>query len=622
MDSPARAAAARRASWAGRLLQGVAACALATFTGLAPAPAAAQTADSNSLLLRPSLDGNPTVPPRFKPAGRRPAGATHKASPSAGSSSNAPEGAIPDYGAPLNFGMGSTGFDSMNTPPRKRRARTKPGAVPHFNATFEPVPTFSPPAPPPPAPPLPIVPPEIYPNKAAARAGAALPPPPVEPPISNPPAEVYPVSAALRRGAVLPMPPPEDFDYSANLPPPTLPSINKFSLGMLPQQPLAVAASDPYAALGIRAGSFLLLPSLDLSTGYSTNPQHLSGAPASPFVVAAPELQVNSDWERHSLTADIKGSYTDYTEDMIPSLNVPFLNSKIDGTIDVLRGTQIVVENRAIISSDNPGSPNLQTQIARLPLNQDVGGTLGVIQQFNRLSLSFNGTFDRATFDNSQLTNGQTASNADRNFDQYAGIIRGGYDLGGGVSPFIQVEADERIHDLQFDRNGLQRDSVGTSISAGGKVDLFGSLTGEMAIGYIDRAYRDPTLPNVSGPIANGTLLWQVSALTAVKLVATSQVYETVVDGASGEFSRDVYAQVDHAFRAWLVGTLKAGYGTDNYVGSGLNDTRYFASAGITYKFNREVQVHTELRQDWQTASQPGFSYTATSVLLGLRLQR
>ena len=53
-----------------------------------------------------------------------------------------------------------------------------------------------------------------------------------------------------------------------------------------------------------------------------------TGAAGSGFMVAAPELQVASDWERHSLTADIVGSWTQYFTEMVPSLNVPYVNSK------------------------------------------------------------------------------------------------------------------------------------------------------------------------------------------------------------------------------------------------------------------------------------------------------
>ena len=615
-----------------RRMSRAAGLALAAALGVSPLPSLAQSPppapNSDRTLLAPSLENAPANPPPFRMPGEAPPHSNNRfLPPGTFTGAQSRIGATPVYGSPSGFGAGDTGFDSSNTPHGKKKKRTQAAAPggptkPQPDTTFAPVPNFAPPAPsqppvlkkPPPA--------EIAPKKAAMRPGASLPPPPDELPISNPPPEVHPLSAANRPGGVISVPPPENFDYTAT-PPPTLPQPNTFLPGTLPQRLLPIAATDPYAALGIRAGSFLLLPSIDLNGGYNSNPERASGGgPGSPYLIAAPELKVQSDWGRHSLTADITGSYTEFTENLVPSLNIPFLNSKIDGRIDVTRDTQVSLEQRLIIASDNPGSPNLQAQLARLPPNQDVGDTLGIAQQFNRLSLSLKGTFDRATYDPSELTNGQSASNSDRNFDQYAGIFRVGYELDPGLKPFLEVQEDQRIHDEQFDRNGLQRDSVGTTAKLGTGVDLFGSLTGEMALGYVERTYQDPTLPQVSGVIADGTLLWKPTGLTTAKLTASSQVYETVLAGASGELSRDLNVEVDHAFRSWLIGALKVGYGTDDYVGLPLSDNRYFVSIGMTYIFTRELQMRAELRQDWQNATETGFSYTATTFLLGLRLQR
>jgi hypothetical protein len=606
-------------------------------------PAAAQTPPANTPnldgnLLQPSLQGNPATLPRFRRPGQA-AVSANEAPPTNKFTAPTRIGATPVYGSPNGFGAGDTGFDSLNTPRSKRKKPVQipaPGAVvaQQPETTFTPVPTFNPAAPQKPPPPPKLPPPVVYPQKAATRPGATLPPLPDELPVNNPPAEVHPVVAANRPGAVLPVPPPEYYDYAAataaalntaavGTPSPTLQPPNTFALGQRPQRLLPILAEpDPYAALGIRAGSFLLLPSLDLSGAYSSNPEHVPGGPPSAYVVAAPELRVQSDWERHSLTADLSGSYTQYGADLVPSLNVPYMNSKIDGRVDVSRDTQINLELRGIINTDNPGSPNNVVGLAKLPVNFDVGQTVGVTQQFNRLTTTFKGTFDRATYDNSELTDGSISSNADRNFNQYAGIGRFAYELDPGFRPFVEFEGDQRIHDEPFDRSDLQRDSVGVTAKAGAAVNLFGSLSGEMAIGGVERVYRDPTLPKVDGIIGDGALIWQATALTSAKLSATSQVYETVVDGASAELSRDLALEVDHAFRYWLIGILKGGYGNDVYPGAGLQDNRWFASIGVTYKLTRELQLNGTIRQDWQIATQPGFVYNATSFLLGLRVQR
>ena len=115
--------------------------------------------------------------------------------------------------------------------------------------------------------------------------------------------------------------------------------------------------------------------------------------------------------------------------------------------------------------------------------------------------------------------------------------------------------------------------------------------------------------------------MWTATALTTVKLTGASTVGESTEPGVSGVLYRDVGLQVDHAFRRWLIGTLKLGYGQDDYVGEGRLDNRYFASVGMTYKLNRDIWLRTEVREDRLNSNFSGASYWATSVLAGVRLQ-
>jgi hypothetical protein len=595
---------------------------------------AAAIADPNAALLQPSLLGNPAKPLRFRRSGDM----AQDQAPATGQFT-APSriGATPVYGSPAGFGAGDTGFDSSNTPQSKKKtlkAKAPPVPGPGVNVpqtTFDPLSTtqFSAPAKPttmqPLAAPAATQPPApvVYPAKAAARPGAVLPPPVQPVPIGNVPPEVYPLAAAHRAGGTVPVPPSIDADASVATPPPGTQPISTLPLGTRAQRLLPLGDGDAYSPLGIRGGSFIFFPAVELSTAYASNPQAIPHGAGSPYFVVAPELLVQSDWSRHALTATIAGSYTDYTNNsFVPSLNRPYLNSKIDGRIDVTRDTQIVLENRLLVSTDNPGSPNLQAGLASLPIDTTLGGTLGIVQNFNRLIVSLKGTFDRVQYQNSTLTDGETASNADRDLNQYAGIAHVGFDLDAGVKPFVEVQQDARVYDEQFDSGGQQRSSQGTSVKAGATVDLFGTLSGAMAVGYFDRTYQDPTLPKVSGLIADGALIWQATALTSAKLTATSLVSESTVFGVSGELSRDVAIEVDHAFRRWLVGTLQVGYGQDNYVGEGRLDNRYFASVGMIYKLNRDIWLKTEVRQNWLQSNFSGASYQSTSVLAGVRLQR
>ena len=379
---------------------------------------------------------------------------------------------------------------------------------------------------------------------------------------------------------------------------------------------------DPYAPLGVRAGAFTLFPAVELSGGYDTNPQQSTDAKGATVYTVAPELKVQSNWSRHELTADLRGGYTGYSPDTDPTLSRPQFNGKADGRIDVTRTTRIDLGGRALVSTDNPGSPDLQAGLAKLPIYTTVGGSLGVGQKFNRFDLSVKGGAERTAYQDSELTDGSTASNKDRNFNQYSGTLRGGYELSPGVTPFVEGSLDKRKHDDAYDASGYQRDSNGVTGKIGTTFELSRLLTGEVSIGVTRRTYDDPRLDKLSGLIGDASLVWTANSLTTVKFTAASSVGESTVAGVSGVLTRDAGLQVDHAFRRWLIGSLKLGIGQDSYDGMSRDDMRYSAGLGLTYKLNRSVQLKGEFRQDWQRSNVAGNDYTASVFMLGVRVQR
>jgi hypothetical protein len=402
---------------------------------------------------------------------------------------------------------------------------------------------------------------------------------------------------------------------------------------------------DPYAPLGVHAGAFTLFPAIELIGGYDTNPAHAPGGGGASLYSVAPELQMRSNWSRHELKADLRGSYTGYSPDATPTLSRPNFNGKVNGRVDVTRDTRIDLGTRLLVSTDNPGSPNLQPGLAKLPVFTTFGGSGGVTHQFNRFELGIKGDVERTVYQNSTLTDGSTASNADRQYNQYTGTLRGGYELIPCVKPYVEVSADSRVHDLATDFDGFQRDSTGLTGKVGSTFELARRLTGEIAVGYTRRNYVDPRFDTLNALIGNASLIWTANALTTVKLTASSAVGESAVPGVSGILYRDVGLQIDQALRRWLIATAKFGFGVDTYKG-GIDtstgaaaicycvistpgetspdhqDLRYEVGFGLTYKLSPEVQLKGEVRRNWSHSNVAGNDYTSNIFLLGLRIQR
>jgi hypothetical protein len=380
---------------------------------------------------------------------------------------------------------------------------------------------------------------------------------------------------------------------------------------------------DPYEPLGLKVGSLIVKPAVELSGGYDSNPERGSPPRGGNVLIVAPELRVRSDWSRHEFRADVTGRYLTYPGyNATPSLNRPFLDSKLAARIDVTRLTRIDLEGRFILSTEDPNSPDLPASLARLPVTTTGGVTASVAHRFNRFEIGVSGSFDRSIYDKSTLTNGATVNNDARNYNQYGAQLRGSYELFPGVKPFVEVGIDTRVHDLPVDAFGFRRDSDGSQVRVGTTFELTRQLTGSASVGYGERRYQDPALGNLHGLIADGSLVWSATPLTKVTFTARSRIEESSLAGVSGVLRRDFGAQIDHSLRRWLIATFRFEYGLDDYVGWWRVDERYAVSGILTYKLSRNLQLKGEVRRQWLNSNDAGANYFANIFLLGLRLQQ
>jgi hypothetical protein len=483
-------------------------------------------------------------------------------------------GKVPTYGVPAASGASATGFDSLN---RKRKK------------------------------------PVLYPGQ----------PKPKPAPGPGTPASTASMSSGQIR---LSVPPSESANKA-----PLAPAMAGNVVGQPPRKRLRID-DDPFGAVGDYAGSFLVKSAVELSGGYDTNPARSFVPKGSPLYVVAPEFLAVSNWDRHAVVADLRGSFTGYgnsfpppndgTISSVPTvLDRPDFTGHVDGRLDVTHDTRLLGQARLRVSTDNPGSPNIQAGLAKYPIYTTLGGTLGIDQSFNRLDLAAGGTLDRTVYTNSKLTDGESTTNDDRNFNQFGGIGRVSYDLLPGLKPFAEIEGDSRVHDLRFDRSNFQRDSSGGYVKAGTTFEFTRLLTGDISVGYAMRDYVDPRLDRLQGLLTSASLIWTATPLTTASFNSATSIDETTVPGVSGVLTHTYTFEVDHDFRRWLTAIGKFTYGTYDYQGDGRTDKTYSIEGDLIYKMTRNLWVKGTLRRDILDSNIPLASSASTVVMLGVRLQ-
>ena len=156
------------------------------------------------------------------------------------------------------------------------------------------------------------------------------------------------------------------------------------------------------------------------------------------------------------------------------------------------------------------------------------------------------------------------------------------------------------MHDLQFDRNGYQRDSTGGYVKAGTSFEFSRLLTGEISVGWAARNYVDPRLNRCRACSTSASLIWTATPLTTAKFYSTTSIDETTrarrlrrADAHLYRRGRSRFPPLAHRRSA---NSPRARY---DYQGDGRFDKTYSIEGDLIYKMTRNLWVKGTLRRDF-----------------------
>jgi len=379
--------------------------------------------------------------------------------------------------------------------------------------------------------------------------------------------------------------------------------------------------ADPYAPLGIDLGAIRVLPFVEIAGGYDTNAARSALAPTrSALTRIDAGFSAFSLWSRHEFRADVAAGYFRYFAD--PNASRPDGTARASLRLDATRDTRIDLELRGALTTQRPGSPELNAPVTGRPAIVTYGAGAGVTQTLGRAQVSVNGLVERTDFSDATLTSGATLRLSRDNYTAYGLRGRASYEITPGVRPFVEVTGDLRRRDEPVDAGGFARNSSGVGARAGGSFEISRILTGEASVGYARRTYADPRLPELAGVTVDASLVWTATPLTTLTLRAESTLNETTIANAAGSVTRRGSLTVSHALLRNLDLSATALWQNNDYRGISLTETIYEGRLQAAYSLTRSVVVKGSFNHTRLKSSRPGADYTANVFLLGLRLQR
>jgi hypothetical protein len=377
---------------------------------------------------------------------------------------------------------------------------------------------------------------------------------------------------------------------------------------------------EPFAPLGIRAGTVTLRPSISTGLRATTNADGTSDGSGALLSETRLRARATTDWARHSAFVDFDGIY----DKSISGEEFSAPNAGLRGGIQLDLGERTTVKSEGgyRIRQEDPSAPTTIVGTSNRPIVQQLDGSLGVRHEFGKFFADVKGRVDRTTYGDAEFSDGSTISQKDRNNNFASVALRGGFEMSPAIKPFVEVQLGKLMYDEAVDSNGFRRSGPRTGLRGGVEMDFGEKLAGEFALGYLRQDFDDERLAAVDGLSIDGAIRWSPQRGTDVSLGLLTRIEGATAPNDSGSIfyegtlgvKRQVRSNLD--VNATLIASLR-----DNKDGTGF-DKGFGAQIGATYWFNRFFGLDISARHQFTHSEVDTRQTKETSIFMGVTLQR
>ncbi len=376
---------------------------------------------------------------------------------------------------------------------------------------------------------------------------------------------------------------------------------------------------DPYAAHGIGLGGIRLYPSIGISGVYTSNVKAASsGAQPAAGLELKPGLRFASDWSRHAWEGEASGDFATYLKKGTSDSAGIDVNSRF--RLDIRHFTRAEFEASYGLSQTGPEDNEVPSTAVGNRTEHTIAAGAALIHDFGAIEGRGRVGLERQIYEDVKLSGGGREDNADRNTYTPSLGLRVTYTEPPALKPFVDVTYAPRFHDNRLDRNGLERDSQGLATSLGVSLDRGPLWSGEAAIVYTLRDYKDAALDSNSALGINGNLTWRPTDLTSAVLTLATDLNETSSATSSGSVTYSARFDVTHALRDNI--TLLAGAGVSLDEESGSTDKTITSKLGLEWQLNPEWAWTASYDGTWFDAATSGDDYNEQRITTGIVIRR
>jgi len=368
--------------------------------------------------------------------------------------------------------------------------------------------------------------------------------------------------------------------------------------------------------LGVRAGSFLIFPKVELGTSYDDNVFATENNKEGDFLFQVlPTVTVQSDFSRHALKfsagADV-GRYADQTSENY--IDYFFTGG---GRFDITGDSFLVGDVSYRKLHEDRGDPDSPTAASEPIEFARTNAELAYQQRFNRVTGRIGVGAENEDYDDVTSITGRTLNQDNRDKWAYSATGQVGYDLYPGYQPFLRFTFTR----TEYDEGIVKPDSDTYEAVVGTTVDLTNLLTGEIFVGYLSRSYDESQFKDFTGLAYGLKLDYAVTQLTSISGNITRGVEEGFGAVPSPRDRTTFQLGVNHELLRNVVLSALAEYQMDDYQNTSQQEDFYLLQAGATYNLNRNFYLRGTYSYSTRDSNLPGEDYDRNLFLLRLGAQ-
>ena len=398
------------------------------------------------------------------------------------------------------------------------------------------------------------------------------------------------------------------------------------------QRPAPHPASVPERATesmepqGGRVGSFIILPSAELTSAFDSNVFATPNNEQSDAIFSlVPAVRARSDLASPvRLNFDAVGVINRYVDNTSENTEGYLLSHDGSWEIPAL-GEQSFLKWGLANSRDwqDRGSPDDVTSGAAEPTILHTSlGYAGFQYKPGALSISPRFSARYVDVDDVRATDGTMINNDDRDRWVYSETMRVGYEFLRGYEGFVRGTVNQRRYQDTPDDSGFNRDSDGWESVAGIRIGLTEITNFEGYVGYLSQSYDDSRLANVEGVTFGGRLNWSPRREWQFSASIDRSVQETIVTDFSGYLATTYGVNAYYQLMPALRFDASLSYSTFDFEenpGStvpGREDDMIMGQIGMRYYMTPNYYLRASFVQSAYSSSVPNSDYDRSVVYL------